>query len=46
MEKAAVSAKCNGGQGDGEDKVQDKHLCYWLKLHAQNFSRDSAGPPK
>lgn len=45
MRKAVASAKCTGGQdGDGEDKVQDKRLCCWLKIHARDFSTDSKGP--
>lgn len=47
MRKEVASAKSTSGQdGDGEDKVQDKRLCCWLKIHARDFSTDSKGPLK
>lgn len=39
MKKAVVSARCTGQDGYGEDKAQNKCLCHWLNLHAQDFSR-------
>lgn len=42
MKKAVVSARCTGQDECGEDKVQNKCLYHWLKLHVQDFSTGNA----